>query len=202
MGDMVMDAATRIAERLGDHEPRIIAADVAPRRAAVAIILGPAPDSRLLLIRRAEQSGDPWSGHMAFPGGVVDPGDASARQAAARETLEEVAVDLAADARYLGRMDDVRASAGGRVVGLAITPFVFALDRPVAPEPSAAEVQEVLWLPLSMLSDPGARSTVSWEHEDRRYELPCIRHRGRVIWGLTFQMLMALVELAGLDGEV
>ncbi len=55
------------------------------------------PDTRvtdLLFIRRAEKSGDPWSGHMAFPGGHMESSDASLLAAAIRETQEEIGLDL------------------------------------------------------------------------------------------------------------
>lgn len=192
----------QISDRLSGRSPRGISRADAPRRAAVALIFQPGPDSqrRLLFIRRAEQEGDPWSGHMAFPGGSLEASDASALEAARRETREEVGVDLARGARLLGRLDDVRASAGGRVIPMAITPFVFALEGEAAPHTSP-EVQEVLWVPVGALLDPAARSSVPWEHGGQRYDLPCIRHQGQVIWGLTYQMLMTLFELLGWRAE-
>jgi len=61
--------------------------------AAVAIILTPQPDS-ILLIRRADRSGDPWSGHMALPGGRREAGDSDLAGTAIRETAEEVGIRL------------------------------------------------------------------------------------------------------------
>ncbi|HII81785.1 MAG TPA: NUDIX domain-containing protein, partial [Ferroplasma sp.] len=39
--------------------------------AAVALILN---GNKFLLIKRADQEGDPWSGHMALPGGHRENG--------------------------------------------------------------------------------------------------------------------------------
>ncbi|MBT3458112.1 MAG: NUDIX domain-containing protein, partial [Halieaceae bacterium] len=65
------------------------------RRAAVAIVLHEADGELcLLMIRRAQREGDPWSGHMAFPGGRRDPDDIDDRFCAIRETREEIALDL------------------------------------------------------------------------------------------------------------
>src|SRR5262249_28795811 len=69
---------------------------------------------------------DPWSGHMAFPGGRVDPGDADARAAAERETLEELGLSLEG-AERLGQLDDL--NAGIRLVApLVLSAFVYRLD--------------------------------------------------------------------------
>jgi 8-oxo-dGTP pyrophosphatase MutT (NUDIX family) len=65
--------------------------------AAVALVLVPHPDS-LLLIRRAERSGDPWSGQVGLPGGRRDPDDATLLSTAVREAVEEVGVHLPANA--------------------------------------------------------------------------------------------------------
>jgi hypothetical protein len=66
--------AARLRERLALRESGSPDEDPTLVWAAVAIILTPQPDS-ILFIRRADRSGDPWSGHMALPGGRRDPSD-------------------------------------------------------------------------------------------------------------------------------
>src|SRR5688572_28899501 len=80
---------------LAAHTPRILTPTA--KHAAVAAVLHEPGEGHpeLLFIERAEHPLDPWSGHMAFPGGRVDPGDPGPRHAAERETLEEVGLDLA-----------------------------------------------------------------------------------------------------------
>ena len=76
----------------------------------MAAILRPGdPEPEVLLIRRAEKVGDPWSGHMAFPGGRADPRDPDLRATAVRETREEVGLDLENDAELIGILDDIPA---------------------------------------------------------------------------------------------
>ncbi|HEU4700285.1 MAG TPA: NUDIX domain-containing protein, partial [Gemmatimonadales bacterium] len=82
----------RLAAGLAAHRP-VTANDPTLRWAAVALVVTPAPDS-MLLIRRAERAGDPWSGHMALPGGRHSRGDADLAATAMRETAEEVGVRL------------------------------------------------------------------------------------------------------------
>src|SRR6059036_755615 len=116
-----------VRSALASRPPAPVSADVA-RRAAVALVLRDGPSGiELLFIRRADHPEDPWSGQMAFPGGRSEPGDPDPRATAVRETEEEIGVDLARDAEYLGPLDEVRAAARLRPVDLAISPFVFRL---------------------------------------------------------------------------
>jgi 8-oxo-dGTP pyrophosphatase MutT (NUDIX family) len=164
-------------------------------RAAVAVILreGP-PGLELLFIRRAEHPHDPWSGQMAFPGGRAEPGDGDLRFTAERETLEEIHLDLAQDGEFLGRLDEVRAMAGGRPMNLAITPHVFRLHR-AAELQLSDEVTSVHWLGLDDLLGPARRSQLDYVHQGGTLQLPCLRVDDVVIWGLTYRMFSSLGEL-------
>ena len=65
------------------------------RLAGVCAVLREVPgDVEVLVIRRGEREGDPWSGHMALPGGRFEPEDLSVYTTAVRETHEEVGIDL------------------------------------------------------------------------------------------------------------
>lgn len=165
------------------------------REAAVAAVLRGDRAPELLFIRRAEHPSDPWSGHMAFPGGRVDAADPSPLHAARRETREEVRLDLEASARLVGRLSTLPAVGRGRPVPLVIHPFVFVAGTDHPPlEPDPREVQEAVWVPLAHLLDPARRSTLRYEHEGRALDLPCCRYRGRVIWGLTLRMFDELAR--------
>ena len=189
-----------IRTRISRHEPRPISDKVASRRAAVAAIFRDRTDGiELLFIQRAKMEQDPWSGHMAFPGGQTEKRDSSPLHTARRETKEEVGVDLETAGQTVGQLDDIIASAGGRVVPMAITPFVFELLAPVEPDLDQREVEEVVWVPVTMLLDLTYASTVPYEIAGQRFHLPCFRVFNRVIWGLTYQMLMRMFTV--LDWE-
>jgi len=185
-----------IRRRLATHAPRII--QPTGQHAAVAAVLREsATGSELLFIERARHPTDPWSGHMAFPGGRVDPGDASARHAAERETLEEVGIDLAS-AELLGRLDDVEGAPPG-FDSLVVSAFVYAVDGRVASTPNY-EVRDVLWVPLAYLQDASRRVPFYWPREQRTTHYPGIlvgepeRH---VVWGLTYRFLELFFSALG-----
>ena len=125
-----------VARQLAVRRPIVVPTDATARRAAVALILQvrEAAAVELLMIKRATYEGDPWSGHVALPGGRQEPGDSSLEETAVRETREETAVDLARAGRILGRLDDLQPLT--RVTPrFVITPVVAVLgaDVPIAP---------------------------------------------------------------------
>lgn len=181
-----------IRAALARREPSRVTGPDAERRAAVAAVLRGASEPEVLLIRRAEHPDDPWSGHMAFPGGRHDPTDRDLLHTAVRETLEEVGLDLPSRGRLLGRLDDIPALARGRRTGMAIAPFVFELvDREPDLRPNC-EVQEILWAPLGPLMRGEASTTIAYSHEGGTLHLPAFDVQGRIVWGLTYQMLQHL----------
>jgi 8-oxo-dGTP pyrophosphatase MutT (NUDIX family) len=166
------------------------------RRAAVAVVVhDAAAEPEMLFIERARHPADPWSGHMAFPGGRVDPGDVDARAAAERETLEEVGLSLAG-AERLGRLDDL--NAGVRLVApLVLSAFVYGVEARAVLTPNH-EVAEALWVPVRMLLDPLRHVGYRWG--PRRW--PGIRVGDpdrHVVWGLTYRLLEGLFGVAGMQ---
>ena len=187
----------RIRAALAAHGPQLKSA---PRHAAVAMVLRGAPAAlEVLFIERAEHPNDPWSGHMAFPGGRVDPGDAGPRAAAERETLEEVGLSLEG-AERLGQLDDLEGRQAGRPAGLAISGFVYHL--PETPELELNhEVREVLWISLRELQ-AGERHVdfrfPSYPEAMPPYPGIVVGHPVRhVVWGLTYRFLEVFFEIVG-----
>src|ERR1700737_5144593 len=94
-----------LAERPG----RTVEAAPPTRRAVILLALRARADGEpeLLMIKRADAEGDPWSGHIACPGGRMEPGDHDLAVTAVRATREETGVDIARDGRLLGHLDDL-----------------------------------------------------------------------------------------------
>jgi len=161
----------------------------------VAAVLRPGEDgAEFLFIHRAEDPRDPWSGHMAFPGGRVDPGDADSLAAAVRETNEEVGLDLPTIAETIGRLSDVAAIGRGRPMNMVINPYVFATSSPPPLIPNH-EVAAVVWVPASFLADHRNRESMEYQRGGFSLELPCYRYQDRLIWGLTLGMVDELISL-------
>lgn len=163
--------------------------------AAVALTLKAGPEPEILLIRRAEAEGDPWSGHMALPGGRKDPDDEDLLQTAMRETLEETGLDLAAHGQPLGRMEDLAPNTW-RLPPISIHPFVFAVGESARARVASHEVVETLWVPMSTFKDPAVSSTVEITGGGTPRSFPCFRVEGRVVWGLTYRILNRFFRLA------
>lgn len=165
------------------------------QRSAVAMILQVREgELHILMIKRAEREGDLWSGHMAFPGGRMDRTDANGYAVAVRETREEIGLDLGERADCIGRLSDVYARPRRGTFGMAVSPFVFRLDREVTFTPNQ-EVAEVVWVPLEFLSDADNRDEMIWEYRNIKMPVPCYYFEGRCIWGLSLMMLDELMDL-------
>jgi 8-oxo-dGTP pyrophosphatase MutT (NUDIX family) len=166
------------------------------RVAAVAVVLRFAERPEVLLMKRAERDGDPWSGHVSFPGGRREPGDRDLLATAIRETHEELGVDLATAARLIGELPPIVAT--GRTTGrplpvTSVTPFVFAAEGPIEATPGA-EAESVFWLPIAVAASGGYDSEMEYVHQGTAMTFPCWRFDGYVIWGLTYRMLRSLIE--------
>lgn len=183
-----------IENRLGAHKPRRKRLRQLRKRAAVAMILQVRRgELHILMIERAKRKGDPWSGHMAFPGGRMEKGDANGFEVAVRETAEEVGLHLGPEDECIGRLSEISARPRPGL-GMVVTPFVFRLER-VARFALNYEVADVVWVPLEFLLDENNRQEMIWEYRGARIPVPCYLYRGRRIWGLSLMMLYELMDL-------
>lgn len=166
-------------------------ASAAGRHAAVAAVFRAGEvDTELLFIQRAEHEGDPWSGHMAFPGGRAHALDVDSHATAERETAEELGLDLR-PARRLGSLSDVD---GGRASNnlIAVSAHCYWLDG-VRPELVLNhEVAAAVWVPVGQLLDEERH--IDYWYPPSRSTFPGIQLdvAKQVIWGLTLRLLADL----------
>ncbi len=197
----------RVASRLDPVDStEVPPAEGGGARAAVTLLLRPAArdagsdamvdSAEILFIKRAERVGDPWSGHLAFPGGRAEERDATMLDVAMREAAEEVGIDARQGGRLLGKLPTLR-PLSTRIPSITVTPFVALAPPGAVPRPQLEEVEEAFWMPLAELRRSGRSARVRWEAGDGARELPAFPSPKGPIWGITERILsqfLALVE--------
>lgn len=168
-------------------------------RSAVAAVVAHRPElgePAVLLMQRATREGDPWSGHMSFPGGRADAQDKQSLDTAIRETQEELGLNLHQQGQYWGQLSDIMARpVSWRRLPMVVTPFVFALTHEPTWQLDPREVADTIWVPLSFLANPSNRGQMTWQRGKISLKLPCYDYQNKRIWGLTLRMLDELMPL-------
>ena len=186
------DIACRLAGHIPEHPS-------APglNHASVALVLREGEDGpEALFIERASRPGDPWSGDLGFPGGKVEVVDCGPREAAERETREELDLDLG-QASYLGRLSDVV----GAHTPVRVSFFVYWAGS-IGPFNFSDEVGDAFWVPLAELVAPTRHVMAPARFGAEVFERPSIRLpvAGKpVLWGITYRIVMQFLEVVGIS---
>ena len=188
VGDEFGDIRARLAAR----RPRRAEPEGGQSQAAVAVVLLPGADEgpEILFIKRAEYSGDPWSGYLALPGGRRQPGDPSLLTTAIRETAEEVGFELSTGA-LLGELDDL-SPVSPHLPQVVVRPFVFGL----AVRPGIITSDEValhLWVSRDALL--GTRTSELLPLLGGSRTMPGYRLGAHFIWGMTERIITPFLDL-------
>ncbi|KAI9670009.1 MAG: hypothetical protein M1831_007045 [Alyxoria varia] len=124
-------------------------------------------EPEVLFIKRSTRKGDPWTGHVALPGGKRDDEDVDDRATAIRETAEEVGIDLSEEnAIAVGNLPQrVVTSSWGKVALMVLCPYIFLLTRHDIPtlKLQPDEIASAHWVPLRALLSPNLRT---YEYQD------------------------------------
>lgn len=152
----------------------------------------------LLMMRRAERHGDPWSGHVSFPGGRVDAADASTRAAALRELHEETGIAHTRSLQPMGRLSDLLTREHARLRPMVVSPYVYRCPKALKLRPGV-EAAALWWEPLANLCDPARRESITWRVAGLPLPVPSVRVTGATLWGLSLMMVNELVKAGQLD---
>lgn len=170
------------------------------RRAAVAVVVAAgAASDEILLVRRATFPGDPWSGHIALPGGSMELNDATLEETARRETLEETGLDLRGSLCVAVLAAVTPQSKAAPLV--SVSPFVFryAGDKRVTTSP---ELVEAWWVPVTEFErDDAWQDTKIMTADGFAIEARAFQLRGYALWGLTARIVDEFLKFRRTDGK-
>jgi len=186
-----------LVDRLDQLEPqffsRFLPPDEGGRQSAVLILFGPDVDGgEDVVLTERSHSMRSHAGQVSFPGGAIDPTDAGPAAAALREAQEEVG------------LDPTGVQVVAELPALYLPPSNFVVTPILAwwAEPSPIdivdhrEVARVLRVPLSELTDPAKRFTIT---HPSGFVGPAFDVDGLLVWGFTAGLLSKVIELAGLE---
>jgi len=159
----------------------------ATRPAAVLVPVVARPQPVVLLTQRTPDL-KTHSGQVAFPGGSIDPTDATPEAAALREAHEEIGLD-AKFIEPIGYLDLYLTFSGFRIL-----PLVARVDPNYKIALNPGEVADAFEVPLEFLMTPAnhQRHKRDWKGIERQYY--AMPFNDRYIWGVTAGILRNLYE--------
>jgi len=200
VGELAPYEGDELAPREGDAD----SARGSLQQAAVALVLRRRlSEAELLVIKRSESERDHWSGHLALPGGRMEPEDAGLLATAVRETFEEVGLRLDAGGEVIGRLATVIPQSR-LVPRIAVTPFVavapaeyhvFGEGEASVKLRLSSEVAAAFWVPVSELKSGGRSGTFRMVFAGVEREWPAYPSTHGPIWGLTERILTEFLSL-------
>jgi 8-oxo-dGTP pyrophosphatase MutT (NUDIX family) len=155
-----------------------------PAAVLVPIVNRPVGLTLLLTQRSADLPDHP--GQISFPGGRVEPEDASLGHAALREATEEIGLP-AERVAILGELAPYET-----VTGYRVTPVVGWVEPPFELKLDPIEVADAFEVPLAFLLDPLNHQQHFRMFGDIRGEFWAIPYGERYIWGATAAILLIL----------
>jgi len=189
-------AVARIARAMEGRVPALAERDEPFKEAAVALVLrhsAVANDLDLLLIRRAQRVGDPWSGQIGLPGGRFEANDSSLEETAVRETIEELGLDVRQHGIILGALDELRPRTPV-LPPIIVRPYVCVVREVPSLVPSD-EVAEYRWVRVGDLFHPEARVNTTVRVRDYSMRVDAFQLGDFTVWGMTERILSTFGEI-------
>jgi 8-oxo-dGTP pyrophosphatase MutT (NUDIX family) len=192
---MKIEELAEVTRRRLGARTRRIAPDGPLIKAAVLLPIVDRGEPMILFTKRTDRVGH-HKGQISFPGGVVDPTDASLLDAALRECEEEIALPRAA-VEPLGALDDTETVA----TSFVITPFVGLVRDPVAWQPDGEEIERVIEVPYAALVEEGSFRVEMVSRDGVERPVYYFDYEGDTIWGATARILVHYLQLVASGTE-
>jgi 8-oxo-dGTP pyrophosphatase MutT (NUDIX family) len=152
----------------------------------VLFLLYPRGDEPYVVFMQRTATVATHQGQISLPGGAHEPGDASLRDTALRETYEELGIPPE-DVEIVAELEPEYVA----VSGFLVNPYIGRLAAPPTFRPDPREVATVIEVPLAALRDPA-----NYREEDRGTYIrrsPIYQHGPHEIWGATARMLVRIL---------
>jgi 8-oxo-dGTP pyrophosphatase MutT (NUDIX family) len=177
----------KLRQRLSRPGSNIISEAEIPQAAVALILREEAGQAQFLVIQRAVNPRDHWSGHLALPGGRRDPTDSDLIHTATREVAEEVGIDISERELFLGELTDI-APRNPRLPRIIIRPFVILAPQTIELRLNH-EVNAAFWVGAMEVKVAGRTESVPIEIERIEYRWPAYPTERGPIWGITERIL-------------
>jgi 8-oxo-dGTP pyrophosphatase MutT (NUDIX family) len=168
-----------------------------PRHASVGIIVAGANENpSICFIRRAKWESDPWSEHIAFPGGSRSA-DEDAVQTLRRELQEEIGWVIE-EHRRPTPLPQLRIRLAGRERLMLLDAFVYRVEGEPPVLKCGPEVASAFWIPVSELWNTKNLDYHALGDNGETLVYPAIRTSHGIIFGITLRVLTLLSDQIGI----
>lgn len=155
-----------------------------------------------LMKRTSRFKNDRHKGQISFPGGQAEPSDLTKADTALRENEEEMGIP-ASHVRVLGALTELYIP----VSNFLVQPYVGYAKNPPIFKPDSNEVDEVIQVPLSTLTNEYNKkyTSVKITPEITLKDVPYFDVEGHVVWGATSMIISELIQIleeTGLETSV
>lgn len=195
-GQSVSDRLERIKSSILKKPGKLIPEGTVPEtlpKAAVCLIIRPSTkDDELyfFLIKRRTFERDPWSGHMALPGGKYIEKDADLLATAIREVLEETGIDLRS-CSVLGSLDEILPGNSA----IRVLPYVAISPENIQVSINKDEIQDYVWIPLSFFEESKNLTPYEVDVRGRRLDVRGYTFQDKgTIWGMTLRIIQDFIS--------